>query len=67
MAFTPLEIESRPTVQTAAAAYYLNYSEQTLRHWASKGTGPIQPIRIEGSAKLHWRTADIRTLLRVPA
>lgn len=61
--FTPLELETRPTVDTAATAYYLRKAQQTLRIWACKENGPIRPIRV--GAHLHWRTADIRKLLGV--
>lgn len=63
--FTPLELETRPTVDTAAAAHYLHVAQQTARIWACKECGPIRPRRIPGSAKLHWATADIRRLLGV--
>jgi hypothetical protein len=62
---TPLLEETRPTVETAAAAHYLHLAQQTLRIYACKENGPIRPIRIPGSSKLHWRTADIRKLLGV--
>ena len=65
--FTPLELETRPTVDTAAAAHYLHLAQQTLRIYACREQGAIRPLRIPGSAKLHWRTADIRKLLGVPA
>lgn len=65
--FTPLELETRPTVDTAAAAHYLHLAQQTLRIYACRESGPILPRRIPGSAKLHWPTADIRRLLGVAA
>ncbi|MBC7609379.1 MAG: hypothetical protein H7228_07350 [Polaromonas sp.] len=61
--FTPLELETRPTVDTAATAYYLRKAQQTLRIWACKENGPIRPIRV--GAHLHWKTDDIRKLLGV--
>lgn len=61
--FTPLELESRPTVDTAAAAHYLHLAQQTLRIYACKESGPLRPRRING--RLHWVTADIRRLLGV--
>ena len=57
----PIEQETRPTVDTVAAAHYLNIAPQTLRLWSCKGNGPIKPIRI--GHKLHWRTSEIRHLL----
>jgi hypothetical protein len=61
--FTPLELETRPTVSTAAASFYLHYAKQTLRIFASRETGPLRPIRV--GAHLHWKTEDIRKLLGV--
>jgi len=63
--FTPLELETRPTVDTAATAYYLRKAQQTLRIWACKENGPIRPIRV--GAHLHWKTSEIRKLLGVTA
>jgi hypothetical protein len=63
--FLPLELETRPTLDTAATAYYLRKARQTLRIWACKENGPIRPIRV--GAHLHWRTADIRKLLGMTA
>lgn len=61
--FPPLESITRPTVDTAAAAFYLNRRPQTLRIYASRGSGPLRPIRIHG--RLHWQTDDLRRLLGV--
>jgi hypothetical protein len=61
--FTPLDEESRPTVDTAAAAHYLHLAPQTMRIYACRGSGPLRPRRLPGSSKLHWATADIRRLL----
>ena len=63
--FTPLALENRPTVATAAAAYYLNRRPQTLRGWACLETGPVRPIRING--RLAWKTDDLRRLLGMSA
>ena len=63
--FPPLELETRPTLNTAATAYYLRKAQQTLRIWACKENGPIRPIRV--GAHLHWKTSEIRKLLGVPA
>jgi len=63
--FPPLELETRPTVSTAACSFYLRKAEQTLRIYASRETGPLRPIRV--GAHLHWKTADIRKLLGVAA
>lgn len=59
--FTPLELENRPAVDTAAAAHYLNRRPQTLRGWACLENGPIRPIRIHG--RLAWPVAGIRKVL----
>jgi hypothetical protein len=61
--FTPLAHETRPAVDTAAAAYYLSRKPQTLRGWACLENGPLRPIRICG--RLAWNVADIRRLLGV--
>ena len=63
--FTPLALETRPAVDTAAAAHYLSRRPQTLRGWACLENGPLRPIRING--RLAWKTADLRRLLGVPA
>ncbi len=62
--FPPLELETRPTVSTATAAYYLNRKPQTLRIWALTGH-PIVPRRVNG--RLAWSTDAIRKLLGVVA
>jgi hypothetical protein len=60
--FPPLELVTRPTVDTAAAAHYLNRSQQTMRIWACKsGNGPITPRRVGG--RLAWPVAEIKGLL----
>ena len=61
--FTPLDQECRPTVDTAAAAYYLNRRPQTLRCWAVYQVGAVNPIRING--RLAWPVAEIRRVLGV--
>ena len=63
--FTPLELEHRPTVATAAAAHYLNRRPQTLRGWACLETGALRPIRING--RLAWPVAELRRVLGVAA
>lgn len=59
----PLETITRPTVDTAQAAYYLGRAPQTLRTWACKGTGPITPLNICG--RLAWPVDRIRKILGV--
>lgn len=64
--YPALEAVNRPTVETAAAAYYLNRRPQTLRAWAmNTGTGPITCIRVNG--RLAWSVASIRAALGVTA
>lgn len=58
-----LRSESRTTVDTATAAYYLNRRAQTLQKWACLGTGPITPKRVYG--RLAWPVSEIRKLLEV--
>ena len=62
--FPTLESVTRPTVDTAAAAYYLNRRPQTLRIWAMN-QHPIRPLRING--RLAWPVAELRRVLGVPA
>lgn len=61
--FLPLAHVTRPTVETAAAAFYLNRREQTLRAWACLENGPIRPLRING--RLAWPVAELRRVLGV--
>ena len=61
--YIPLEMVDRPTVDTAAGAYYLNRQPQTLRCWACREDGPLRPIRING--RLAWPVAELRRLLNV--
>lgn len=61
MSYEPLEEVTRPVLDTAAAAYYLNRRPQTMRGWACHEDGPIKPIRING--RLAWPVAGIKRLL----
>lgn len=61
--FPRLELVTRPTVETAAAAFYTNRKQQTLRTWACLENGPIRPLRING--RLAWKVSDLRILLGV--
>jgi hypothetical protein len=61
--FTPLDRETRTTVDTETAAYHLSREPQTLRVWACRETGPLRPLRVHG--RLAWPTAEIRRLLGV--
>lgn len=61
--FPPLEMVNRPTVDTAAAAFYLNRRPQTMRGWACTEQGPLRPLRING--RLAWQVADLKRLLGV--
>ena len=63
--FPPLESVTRPTVDTAAAAYYLNRKPQTCRAWACMENGPLRPIRISG--RLAWPVSELRRVLGVAA
>jgi hypothetical protein len=59
----PLAQELRTALATREAAHHLNRSPQTLRIWACRGEGPIQPIRVGG--RLAWPVIAIRKLLGV--
>lgn len=61
--FPPLELENRPAVDTAAAAYYLSRRPQTLRGWACMENGPLRPLRVNG--RLAWPVAEIKRVLGV--
>ena len=65
--FPPLDLETRPAVDTAAAAHYLNRRPQTLRGWACLETFPagLRPVRVNG--RLAWPVAGIRRALGVTA
>ncbi|MDQ0027755.1 hypothetical protein J2X90_005591 [Variovorax paradoxus] len=63
--FPALETVTRPAVDTAAAAHYLNRRPQTLRGWACLENGPLRPLRING--RLAWPVADLRRVLGVSA
>jgi hypothetical protein len=64
--FPRLEDETRPLLDTAAAAYYLGRRPQTLRIWAlGRVSAPVLPRRIGG--RLGWPTDEIRRLCGVSA
>ena len=63
--FPPLELVTKPNVDTAAAAHHLSRRPQTLRGWACLENGPLRPIRING--RLAWPVSEIKRLLGVPA
>lgn len=48
-------------VSTKDAAIILGYKENTLRVWASRGSGDLTPVRTKNGAK--WRLTDIRNLV----
>jgi hypothetical protein len=58
-----LEREVRATLPTREAAHHLHHTPQTLRLWATRGDGPIQPLRVGG--RLAWPVADIKRVLGV--
>lgn len=60
---TPIEVETRTTVDTPTAAFHLNRKPQTLRTWACYEDGPIRPIRI--NTRLAWPVSEIRRLLGI--
>lgn len=61
--FPTLESVTRPTVETAAAAFYLNRQKQTLRGWACHEDGPLRPIRVHG--RLAWPLSEIKRVMGV--
>jgi hypothetical protein len=64
-ALTPLATEARSALPTPEAAAHLGRSPQTLRVWACRQSGPLQPLRVNG--RLAWPVAELRRLLGVPA
>jgi hypothetical protein len=56
--FQPLDLETRSAVDTETAAFHLNRRPQTLRAWASTGSGPLSPVRVHG--RLAWPVDRIR-------
>jgi len=64
--FTPLALETRPAVDTAAAAYHLNRRPQTMRGWHCHGDYPIPELRpITVNGRLLWPVAGIKKVLGV--
>ncbi len=61
--FPALDTVTRPAVDTASAAYYLNRKAQTLRVWACLENGPIRPLRVHG--RLAWPVVELRRILGV--
>ena len=59
----PLDREIRANLPTPEAAYHLNRAEQTLRLWAMRQNGPLQPIRVHG--RLAWPVSELRRVLQV--
>jgi hypothetical protein len=60
---TPLANEPRAAIPTNEAAQHLGRSQQTLRIWACRETGPVKPVRVHG--RLMWPTAELRRLVGV--
>lgn len=58
-----LDQETRPTVPTEQAAFYLLRQPQTLRGWACKEDGPLRPVRVNG--RLAWPVEEIKRILKV--
>lgn len=56
-----LDADPRAVISTAEAAAHLSRAPQTLRIWASRQSGPIAPVRING--RLGWKVSDIRRLV----
>ena len=59
--FPPIGSVQSPHVGTKQAAFYLGREQTTLRIWACKGTGPIEPRRVNG--RLAWPVAKIREVV----
>lgn len=61
--FPPLDQVTRTILTTTEAAHYLNRKSQTLRCWAMKQAGPLQPVRI--NKRLGWSVKEIKKVLGV--
>ena len=59
--FSPLELETRTNLDTAAAAFHMNRRPQTMRMWACMENGPVRPMRING--RLAWPVIELRRAL----
>ncbi len=62
--FPPLHTVTRPAVDTAAAAHYLNRRPQTSRGWHCHGQYPndgLRPLVLNG--RLAWPVAAIKLVL----
>jgi hypothetical protein len=63
-AYPALEDITKPMLNTADAAHYLNRQPKTLRAWAChQSAAPILPTRING--RLAWSVTELRRLLQV--
>lgn len=63
--YPPLDLETRPRVPTAQAAYYLTFVPQTLREQHMRGTYDprLNPIKIGN--RIAWSVAGIKAVLEV--
>ena len=59
----PLDEEKRATLSTEETAAHLGLANQTLRMWACYGSGPIQPIKVQG--RLRWPVKKLALILGV--
>jgi hypothetical protein len=59
--YPKLSTITKPNVPTQAAAYYLDRQPQTLRNWACKKNGPLNPLYIAG--RLAWPVKELRRVL----
>lgn len=50
----------RLLVDTNVAATSIGRAPSTLRKWAMRGNGPIQPVRADGG--LLWRVSDLLSM-----
>jgi len=58
---TQLSLVPGRLLTTKQAAQALNRKDQTLRNWASKQNGPVQPLKLNGQNM--WRSDDILALI----
>jgi hypothetical protein len=58
---TPLDKETRHSLDTRTTARHLGLAENTLRIWSSTQRGPLAPVKVGN--RLRWRTDAVRALL----
>jgi len=58
----PLHVETRLALPTSEAAQHLSLAPQTLRTWASRKSGRLQPVMF--GRRLYWPVEDLKKILQ---